>query len=66
VPCQEISQFDRSTGKREGDTERLEEAVQAYRAALQERARERVTLEWVAKEKALEQTMVELERRRSP
>ena len=35
-------------GAREGGTERLEQAVDAYRAALEERTRERVPLEWAA------------------
>jgi tetratricopeptide (TPR) repeat protein len=33
-------------GEREGGTARLEEAAEAYRAALQERARDRVPLDW--------------------
>jgi hypothetical protein len=33
-------------GGRESDTKRLEEAVEAYRAALQERTRERMPLQW--------------------
>ena len=33
-------------GERESGTARLEEAVAAYRAALEERTRERVPLEW--------------------
>ena len=33
-------------GKRESGTERLEQAVAAYRAALEERTRERVPLDW--------------------
>ena len=33
-------------GQRESGTARLEEAVAAYRAALQERTRERVPLDW--------------------
>src|SRR4029450_498409 len=33
-------------GERESGTARLEEAVTAYRAALQERTRERVPLDW--------------------
>jgi tetratricopeptide (TPR) repeat protein len=33
-------------GEREGGTARLEEAVAAYRAALEERTRERVPLDW--------------------
>ena len=33
-------------GERESGTQRLEEAVEAYRAALQERTRERVPLDW--------------------
>jgi tetratricopeptide (TPR) repeat protein len=36
----------RSLGEREGDPARLEQAVAAYRAALQERTRERVPLQW--------------------
>ncbi len=36
----------RSLGERESGTERLEEAVDAYRAALQEWTRERVPLQW--------------------
>ena len=35
-------------GEREGDTGRLEEAVAAFRAALEERTRERVPLDWAA------------------
>jgi tetratricopeptide (TPR) repeat protein len=35
-------------GVRESGTKRLEEAVEAYRAALQERTRERVPLQWAA------------------
>ena len=35
-------------GQRESGTARLEEAVQAYRAALEERTRERVPLAWAA------------------
>jgi len=35
-------------GEREGGTARLEEAVAAFRAALQERTRERVPLDWAA------------------
>jgi tetratricopeptide (TPR) repeat protein len=33
-------------GERESGTARLEEAVEAYRAALEERSRERVPLDW--------------------
>ena len=33
-------------GERDAGTERLEEAVAAYRLALQERTRERVPLDW--------------------
>jgi exonuclease VII small subunit len=36
----------RALGERESGTERLEEAVAAYRAALEERTRERVPLDW--------------------
>jgi hypothetical protein len=35
-------------GARESGTARLEEAVAAYRAALQERTRERIPLQWAA------------------
>jgi hypothetical protein len=35
-------------GKRESGTARLEEAVAAFRAALKERPRERVPLQWAA------------------
>jgi tetratricopeptide (TPR) repeat protein len=35
-------------GERESGTKRLEEAVEAYHAALQERTRERVPLQWAA------------------
>ena len=35
-------------GERESGTARLEEAVAAYRAALEERRRERVPLDWAA------------------
>ena len=35
-------------GEREGGTERLEQAVRAYRAALEELTRERVPLDWAA------------------
>ena len=36
----------RALGERESGTARLEEAVAAYRAALQETTRERVPLQW--------------------
>ena len=35
-----------SLGERESNTQRLQEAVEAYRAALQERTRERVPPDW--------------------
>jgi tetratricopeptide (TPR) repeat protein len=35
-------------GERESGTERLEEAVSAYRSALEERRRDRVPLDWAA------------------
>jgi hypothetical protein len=38
----------RALGAREGGTARLEEAVAAYRAALEELTRERVPLQWAA------------------
>jgi len=40
-------------GEREAGTGRLEEAVAAYRAALQERTRERVPLDWAATQNGL-------------
>ena len=39
-------------GHRESETERLEEAVSAYRAALEERTRERVPLDWAATQRS--------------
>ena len=38
----------RTLGEREDGTERLEQAVAAYRAALDVRTRERVPLDWAA------------------
>src|SRR4051812_42207964 len=38
--------LDRENGQRENGTERLFEAVEAYRRALEERTRERVPLDW--------------------
>ena len=38
----------RALGGRESDTERLEQAVVAYRAALEEYTRERAPLQWAA------------------
>ena len=35
-------------GRRESGTQRLEQAVEAYRAALEDRTRERVPLSWAA------------------
>lgn len=52
-------------GARESGTGRLEEAVVAYRAALEERTRERVPLQWAATQSALEQSIAVLEERRN-
>ena len=43
-------------GARESGTGRLEEAVTAYRAALEERTRERVPLDWAATQNNLGST----------
>ncbi|QNT68226.1 tetratricopeptide repeat protein [Defluviicoccus vanus] len=43
----------RRLGERESGTARLEDAVAAYRAALEERTRERVPLDWAAKQNNL-------------
>ena len=43
----------RTLGERESGTAKLEEAVTAYRAALEERTRERVPLDWAKTQKNL-------------
>ena len=42
-----------SLGARESETDRLNEAVAAYREALKERTRERVPLRWAVTQKSL-------------
>jgi hypothetical protein len=44
-------------GERESGTARLEEAVAAYRAALQEQTRERVPLEWARTQSNLDRAL---------
>ena len=44
----DLGVFLQTLGERESGTARLEEAVAAYRAALEERTRERVPLDWAA------------------
>ena len=50
-------------GDRESGTTRLEEAVAAYRAALEERTRERVPLQWAATQNNLKVVLDLLETR---
>ena len=50
-------------GMRESGTTRLEEAVAAYRAALEERTRERVPLQWAATQNNLKVVLDLLETR---
>jgi tetratricopeptide (TPR) repeat protein len=50
-------------GERESGTARLEEAVAAYRAALQEITRERVPLQWAATQHELGNTLAALAER---
>ncbi|MEL6818788.1 MAG: tetratricopeptide repeat protein, partial [Pseudomonadota bacterium] len=52
-------------GQRESGTERLEEAVTAYRAALEERTRDRVPLEWAATQNNLGNALQTLGQRES-
>jgi hypothetical protein len=47
-------------GTRESGTSRLEEAVEAYRAALEERRRERVPHDWAHTEKGLGEALFRL------
>ena len=52
-------------GERESGTARLEEAVAAYRAALEERTRERVPLDWAGTQNNLGNALVRLGERES-
>ena len=52
-------------GEHESGTARLEEAVAAYRAALQERTRERVPLDWAATQNNLGNALSTLGERQS-
>jgi len=52
-------------GERESGTARLEEAVKAYRAALEERRRERVPLQWAKTQNNLGNALLSLGRRES-
>ena len=51
-------------GERESGTARLEEAVAAYRAALKERTRERVLLEWAQTQNTLGNALCDARRAR--
>jgi hypothetical protein len=50
-------------GERESGTARLEEAVKAYRAALEERTRERVSLDWANAQHGLGYALAALAKR---
>jgi tetratricopeptide (TPR) repeat protein len=52
-------------GERESGTARLEEAVAAYRAALEEYTRDRVPLHWAATQNNLGKTLSSLGERES-
>ena len=52
-------------GRRESGTARLEEAVAAFRAALEERTRERVPLDWAATQNNLGDALWSLGQRES-
>ena len=52
-------------GEREGGTARLEEAVAAFRAALEESSRDRVSLQWVATQDNLGNALLSLGQRES-
>ena len=54
----------RALGERESGTARLEEAVAAYRAALEERTRERVPLDWAATQNNLGNALSDARRAR--
>ena len=54
-----------SLGGRESGTARLEEAVAAYRAALEERTRERVPLHWAMTQMVLGNALLTLGERES-
>ncbi|MBC6445421.1 MAG: tetratricopeptide repeat protein, partial [Alphaproteobacteria bacterium GM202ARS2] len=51
-------------GERESGTERLEQAVDAYRAALEESTRERVPLQWAMTQNNLGNALADLGERR--
>src|SRR6516225_8326320 len=55
----------KALGERESGTARLEEAVSAYRAALEERTRERAPLEWAATQANLGAALARLGQRES-
>ena len=55
----------RALGERESGTARLEEAVAAYRAALEERTRERVPLHWAMTQNNLGNALLTLGERES-
>ena len=55
----------RALGERESGTARLEEAVAAYRAALEERTRERVPLHWAMTQSDLGNALLTLGERES-
>ena len=50
----------RALGQREGGTDRLEEAVAAYREALMKRSRDRVPLDWAATQYNLGEVHIDL------
>jgi exonuclease VII small subunit len=52
-------------GARESGTSRLEEAIAVFRAALEERTRERVPLEWAATQNSLGNVLATLGARES-
>ena len=52
-------------GERESGTARLEEAVAAYRAALEERTRERVPLRWAYSQQGLANALAALAKRQN-
>ena len=55
----------RTLGERESGTARLEEAVAAYRAALEERTRERVPLDWAMTQNNLGNALCDTRERES-
>jgi tetratricopeptide (TPR) repeat protein len=54
----------RSLGEREADTERLEQAVDAYQQALKELTRERVPLDWATTQLGLGNALASLGERK--